>query len=102
MEAQGERIKQIRQALKLSQEKFGEVLGIKKQFVSRIENNSVLLNNDKLVTLLLNFDVNINYILGGIGEMFNTSENSAPENISSDIKDEIVKTVEEYLKTRGI
>lgn len=102
MEAQGERIKQIRQALKLSQEKFGEVLGIKKQFVSRIENNSVLLNNDKLVTLLLNFDVNINYILGGIGEMFNTSENSAPENISSDFKDEIVKTVEEYLKTRGV
>lgn len=29
-------------------------------------------------------------------------KNTAPENISSDIKDEIIKTVEEYLKTRGI
>ena len=34
----GERVKEIRKALGLTLEKFGEPLGVKKQTVSRIEN----------------------------------------------------------------
>lgn len=99
METQGERIKQIRQVLKLSQDKFGEVLGIKKQFVSRIENNSVLLNNDKLVTLLLNFNVNINYVLGGIGEMFNKPKEQHKE---EEMKKWFNDMIREEFKKRGL
>lgn len=99
MEAQGERIKQIRQTLKLSQEKFGEVLGIKKQFVSRIENNSALLNNDKLVTLLLNFDVNINYVLAGKGNMFNNIKEQPKE---EEMKKWFNEMVREEFKKRGL
>ena len=92
MNTQGERVKKVRQALGLSQDEFGSILGIKKQFVSRIENDKdVFLNNDKLVTLLLNSNVNINYILGGIGEMFIKQQ---PANL----KDEIKQAVREMLK----
>ena len=67
---QGERIKKIRQQLKLSQSELGKVLGIQKQFISQIERNIVLLNNEKLVMLLQKYNININYVLAGIGDIF--------------------------------
>jgi len=70
METQGTRIKKIRQALNLSQDEFGKVFGISKQFVSLLEKDKTYLNNDKLVKLLFDYKININYLLGGIGEMF--------------------------------
>ncbi len=70
METQGERIKNIRLGLRLSQDKFGEGLGITKQYVSNIENGVALMSNEKLTSLLLNFNVNINYILSGKGDVF--------------------------------
>ena len=73
MTTQGSRLKKIRQALNISQGEFGEIFGISKQFVSLIENDKTYLNNDKLVKLLLDYNVNLNYLLGGIGEMFNAN-----------------------------
>ena len=70
MSTQGNRLKKIRQALRLSQEEFGAIFDIKKQFVSNIEKDHSFLNNDKLVKLLVDYNVNINYLLAGIGEMF--------------------------------
>jgi transcriptional regulator with XRE-family HTH domain len=70
METQGQRINKIRKALNLSQEKFGEIFGIKKQFVSLLEKDKTYLNNEKLVKLLLDYNVSINYLLSGRGEMF--------------------------------
>lgn len=71
METQGQRIKKIRLALNLSQEAFGKAFDITKQFVSLLENDRTQLNNDKLVKLLFDYNVNINYLLGGFGSMFN-------------------------------
>lgn len=70
MVEQGKRLKQIRQVLGLSQDELGSVLGISKQFYSNIENNRTKLNNDKLVLLCTDYNVNINYLLVGKGEMF--------------------------------
>lgn len=95
MSTQGERLKEIRLALRLNQEEFGAIFNIKKQFVSSLESNKTFLNNDKLVKLLLDYNVNINYLLGGIGEPFNPAQ-------FEDVKDEILKEVEEMLKRRGI
>lgn len=67
---QGKRLKQIRQALGLSQDGLGAVLGISKQFYSNIETDRTKLNNEKLVLLCTEYDVNINYLLCGKGEMF--------------------------------
>lgn len=94
METQGQRIRKIRQALNLSQEDFGKIFDITKQFVSGLEKDKTFLNNDKLVKLLFDYNVNINYLLGGFGEMFN-----APA--SKNIKEDILKEISEILKKRG-
>lgn len=95
MNTQGERIKKLRQELNLSQDEFGKIFGIQKQMVSSLENDKLKLNNEKLALLCESYNVNINWLLCGIGNMFN-----APQNTSAD-KDEIIKIVEDYLTKRG-
>jgi len=70
METQGQRIKNIRLALKLSQDEFGAIFDISKQYVSLLEKDKTFLNNDKIVKLILDYNVSANYLLVGIGEMF--------------------------------
>lgn len=98
LETQGERLKQLRNMLNLTQTELGAKLNMSKQYFSKAETNTIVLNNKQLVALCVDYNVNISWLLCGIGDMFN----AAPENISSNFKDEIIKTVEEYLKTRGI
>ncbi len=71
MSTQGKRLKNIRTALDMTQEQLGVALGISKQFYSNIETDRTLLNNDKLVLLLKDYNVNLNYLLGGVLPMFN-------------------------------
>lgn len=95
METQGQRIKKIRQELNLSQEEFGKIFDIGKQFISLLEKDKTQLNNDKLVKLLFDYNVNINYLLGGIGSMFNPPK-------FEDVKEEILTEVNRMLKERGL
>jgi transcriptional regulator with XRE-family HTH domain len=92
---QGQRLKKIRKMLELSQDTLGAKLNVSKQYISNLEADRNLLNNEKLVSLLIDFNVNLNYLLGGIGEPFNPAQ-------FEDVKDEILKEVEEMLKRRGI
>ena len=71
MTTQGKRLKNIRQALNLTQAEFGARLNISKQFYSNIETDRTLLNNEKLVLLFKDYNVNLNYLLGGQLPMFN-------------------------------
>ena len=70
MSTQGKRLKNIRCSLNLTQEQLGAALGISKQFYSNIETDRTLLNNEKLVLLLRDYNVNLNYLLAGIMPMF--------------------------------
>ena len=94
----GEKLKQIRQKLLLMQDEFAGALEMKSRAYAAYERNENKPPLFMLEMLCNDYDVNLNWLISGKGNMFN----SAPENISSDIKDEIIKTVEEYLKTRGI
>ena len=94
----GEKLKQIRQKLLLTQDEFAGALEMKSRAYAAYERNENKPPLFMLEMLCNDYDVNLNWLISGKGNMFN----SAPENISSDIKDEIIKTVEEYLKTRGI
>lgn len=94
MTTQGLRLKKIRQTLGLSQEEFGAIFDIKKQFVSNIEKDHVVLNNDKLVKLLVDYKVNINYLLAGIGSMF-LGQDKKPDNFKSDVKQAIIELMRE-------
>lgn len=95
METQGQRIKKIRQALDLSQEEFGKIFDISKQYISLLEKDQTQLNNDKLVKLLFDYNVNLNYVIGGVGSMF------IPQKFE-DVKTEILSEVNRMLQERGL
>lgn len=97
MTTQGERLKNIRRKLGLSQTELGEKLGFSKQYLSNIEADRNLMNNDKLVKLLVDFNVNINYLLAGVGEMFNT-----PTSNEEFRNSEMINLIDEALKRHGL
>lgn len=70
MKGYGERFKKIRQALNFSQSEFGQKLGLSSQGVSNIEKEKSFLSLNSLEKLL-EFNVNLNYLVGSIGEIFN-------------------------------
>ena len=66
----GERVKEIRKALGLTLEKFGEPLGVKKQTVSRIENGVNNITEQMAKAICREYNVNYDYLVNGEGEMF--------------------------------
>ncbi len=97
METQGERIKKIRLQLNMQQDKFGEGIGVTKQFISNIERDIGFLSSDKLTNLLLNYNVNINYLLAGIGEMFLNSYQLDEAKFENKIQEVVLKMKEKGL-----
>ena len=67
---QGERIKEIRKALGLTLDRFGEKVGVKKQTVSRIENGVNNVTDQMAISICREFNVNYDYLMNGTGEMF--------------------------------
>lgn len=95
MSTQGIRLKKIRQELNLSQEQFGSKIGVSKQYVSNLEADRNVLNNEKLVSLLVDFNVNLNYLIGGVGKPFN-----APE--FEQVRSDIALEVRQILREEGL
>ena len=90
MTTQGKRLKNIRQALNLTQAEFGARLNISKQFYSNIETDRTLLNNEKLVLLFKDYNVNLNYLLGGQLPMFNNNT-SLQDDFELRVKNVLIK-----------
>lgn len=67
---QGERIKEIRKALGLTLDRFGEKLGVKKQTVSRIENGINNVTEQMILSICREYKVNYDYLVDGDGDMF--------------------------------
>ena len=64
------RIKLLRKELNLTQEKFGEKLGMKKNSISQIENGVNALTEQLLVSICREFNVSESWLRTGEGEMF--------------------------------
>ena len=92
METFGSRVKQVREKLNLKQSELGALFDCSHAFISAVENDKNKLSVDNLIKLLVTYNVNINYILGGIGEMFITAQPSAQD------KTELVQTVKDTMK----
>lgn len=95
MKTAGQRFKEIRIATGLSQEDFGKAINLSKSGISAVENDKAFISLEIQRTLLLDFDVNLNYLVGEVGNMFLPVK-------YEDIKAEILKEVNSLLKKRGL
>ncbi len=66
----GDRVKHIREALRLTQSEFAETFGTSRQFLNNVEGNRATFSDTKLVELQDAHNINLNYLLNGIGQMF--------------------------------
>lgn len=66
----GERIKAVRTDKKLTLEKFGEKIGIKKSSLSQIENGKANVTDRVIKSICREFNVNEHWLLTGEGDMF--------------------------------
>lgn len=78
---QGERIKDVRNSLGLTLEKFGEKLGVTKTAISRIENGERSLTEQMTKSICREFSVDYMWLTTGEGEMFVESDDDFFERI---------------------
>lgn len=65
----GNRVRKVRLQKGISQEQFGELIGIKKAAVSKIENGENSLSKSNLISICRQFNVNKDWLLYGTGDM---------------------------------
>lgn len=91
------RIKQLREALGKNQEKFGEELGLSRNYISLVENGQRKLSEQSFKVLCSLYDVNEDWIRYGTGKMF--VEKTKDEQIA-EMLGEIQKSGEDGFKRR--
>lgn len=70
IDSMGDRIKQIRKKLTLTQKALGQKLGISAATLSEIENNRHRLGHEYIAKLARQFNVNLYYLFLGNGPLF--------------------------------
>lgn len=78
---QGERIKDVRNSLGLTLEKFGEKLGVTKTAISRLEKGERSLTERMTKSICREFSVDYMWLTTGEGEMFVESDDDFFERI---------------------
>lgn len=69
---QGERVREIRKALGLTLEKFGEKLGVGKTAISKLEKNERNLTDQMVKAICREYNVSYDYLTYGDGDMFDS------------------------------
>ena len=95
MKSTGERFKQIRKEFAMSQEEFGEHLGLSKAGVSAVEKDRTFVSAKVLSKLFFDYNINLNYLVCGVGSLFNPPK-------YENIRAEILCEVEKMLKEKGL
>lgn len=91
------RIKELRQALGLSGEKFGEALGVTRTAISLIESGKNKVTEQTIKLICLTYNVNEQWLRTGEGSMFNQSSDDFYSNLQkkynlSDIGINLIKS----------
>lgn len=82
----GNRVKTVRKALGISQEKFGNQIGISKVAISDIENEKTSLTERNAKSICREFNVDYFWLTEGTGEMFIEFPDVAIDMIVDDYK----------------
>lgn len=67
-----ERLRELRTYLGLSQESFGETVGVTKAAISRIESGVNSLSDRMILSIVTQHNVSENWLRTGAGDMFNS------------------------------
>lgn len=78
---QGERIREVRKALGLTLEKFGEKIGMKKNSVSQLENGKNSVTEQVVKAICREYNVDYMWLATGDGEMFIDTDDDFIERI---------------------
>ena len=78
---QGERIREVRKALGLTLEKFGERIGMKKNSVSQLENGKNSVTEQVVKAICREYNVDYMWLTTGDGEMFIDTDDDFIERI---------------------
>lgn len=78
---QGERIREVRKALGLTLEKFGEKIGMKKNSVSQLENGKNSVTEQVVKAICREYNVDYMWLTTGGGEMFIDTDDDFIERI---------------------
>ena len=92
-EAIGKRLKKLREYLKLSPEEFYGALGLRAEYRHKYESGTVLPKIEKFALLKELYNVNLNWLIAGTGNMFETDKHTEKELTQEEkqIADEIAK-----------
>lgn len=101
-----ERIRELRKALGLTLEKFGESLGVGKTAISKIENGDRNVTDQMQKAIIREFDVSPEWLLSGTGEMFVTHSHDEEvamytQDILDSEDDEIAKIIQDFIVVYG-
>ena len=88
-----ERLKEVRKEKRMTQTELGEKLGVTKQAIANVECEKNNPSIEIISKLICNLNINANWLIAGVGEMFITSGAQ---------KDELKSTIIEVLKDLGI
>lgn len=99
MENIGQRIKQVREAQHLTQQEFGIKIGVTKQAIANIENGRCNPSIPILGELVLKLNVNVNWLLTGIGNTFTVQNNAQQDD---QLENLVAKIVDKKMKERGL
>lgn len=70
MSKENEKIKQIRSALRLTQQQLADEIGVSKQYLSQVEKGGTDLSKEKITLLCHKTGVSLDWLLSGHGQMF--------------------------------
>lgn len=81
MKTINERIYELREKLSLSQESFGKQIGITRASISNMENGTRNPSKQTIISICREFDINYDWLVNGIGDIFIENNNSIRERI---------------------
>ena len=94
MDTLGKRLREIRTHKNLTQLDFGKLLGVTKQAVANVESSHSNPSIAFLSKLIEIFDVNVNWLITGKGNMFNFTETDNNTD-KSEFRSEVIKILKE-------
>lgn len=97
MENVGTRLKNVRNLLKKSQEELANELKLTKQAVSNMETGKSYPSLATLDKLLRLYDINLNYLVSGVGDILVNKEKTLKA-----LRQSLIEDVEKMLDSRGI